>query len=405
MKKILCLFLCLIMGFALASCGGNDDHDSLFNSSSSLENCNIEYYAVLNGEKSSIPPQMYDENGNYPNSYMEGVSVTIDNLQTECKIDNYTFIFEGWFIDEACQTPFAGITASTRGKLTIYAKISTEESIKPIEYYAIVDKQKTSIPVQMYQAGKGYPVSYEQGISITIDDLVSEYTFETGIWTFEGWFLDEACQTAFTGITAQTTGKVTLYAKIKNTPIFAINYYMVTDDGKTSVPANMYKQDGSYPIKYIKGKDVKIDDLLKETQITGGRRIFICWYTDEACQVPFISITEQTTGTVTLYAKCVDQFEYKIKYKAITQSGKEKDITQYLFEEGKEYPDQYYSGVGAKVDNLKPRYDGANQEWVFYGWYLDKALTIAFDGTIDVTQRGEIVLYAKVDYASWTSNY
>lgn len=363
----------------------------------------VEYFAVLNGETMSIPAQMYQQTGNYPNSYAEGTAVTIDNLQAECEIDNYTFTFEGWFVDEACETAFAGITASTRGKVTVYAKISTEEIVNPIEYYAVVDGQKTSIPAEMYQDGKAYPITYEQGVSVTVDQLATEYTFETKKWTFEGWFIDEACQTAFTGITAQTTGKVTLYAKIKNTPIFAISYYMVTVDATTRVPAAMYLQDGNYPIKYLEGIAVTVDNLVQETALDGGKRIFVGWYTDEDCQTTFTGINAQTTGAVTLYAKCVDQ--YNIVYKAITLVGSEKTITQYLFEDGKVYPAYYQVGIEAKVDNLKSRYDGANQEWVFYGWYLDKALTIAFDGTIDVTQRGEIVLYAKVDYASWTSNY
>lgn len=106
----------------------------------------------------------------------------------------------------------------------------------------------------------------------------------------------------------------------------------------------MYKKGGKYPTEYVSGKEVYVDDLLGKMESYGS----VNWW---------------DTGEI-------------------------------------EYPPvRLFSGVAVQDPN------NPNIEYEFYGWYLDKECTQAFDGKIEKTSVGNITLYADIAVAFWTKYY
>ena len=85
----------------------------------------ITYAAIIDGETTDIPDGMYVSGRNYPTSYVEGKSATVDDLRATYNVDSYTdYTFKGWYLDEECTKAFESITADFTGDVTLYAKIS-----------------------------------------------------------------------------------------------------------------------------------------------------------------------------------------------------------------------------------------------------------------------------------------
>lgn len=85
-----------------------------------------------------------------------------------------------------------------------------------ITYYGVIDGEKTEIPDYMYLSGTVYPTEYEKGQGTSVPAL-REYYPVTDLKdiAFDGWYLDEECTQAFDGvISAESTGDITLYAKL-----------------------------------------------------------------------------------------------------------------------------------------------------------------------------------------------
>ena len=225
MKKFLTVILCFMMACAsFAACAEEVESSSSPSSSSSqqeAEESTIAYFAVIDGEKTSIPNGMYKEDGKYPAKYTEGKETDIDDLQ-DYSNDDYSYEFEGWFTDKEVSKAFEGITKDTTGTLTLYAKVVKTEIVPPqpqtyaIEYFAIIDgaTEETSIPALLYKSGVTYANTYTEGTEYTISVLESSKKEGNTTYKFGGWFTDKACSQAITAISATQTGKVTLYAKI-----------------------------------------------------------------------------------------------------------------------------------------------------------------------------------------------
>ena len=225
MKKILMVILSLVLGlFAFTACGGNDS-----SSSPDLKvKYDITYYAVIDGGNAvAVPQEAYAENGKYPTKYTEGETVTVDNLNHSYEITSAsattTVVFGGWFLDDDCTQAFTGIKASMKGNVTLYAKLTTvtEENYqeRTISYQAVIGGALNEIPEEMFKSNGKYPTKYIEGGVLTIDDLKEEYqSFNANgsgnEYHFLGWFVDQACTQAFTGITTETRGDIALYAKI-----------------------------------------------------------------------------------------------------------------------------------------------------------------------------------------------
>ena len=63
--------------------------------------------------------------GEYPESYVEGVGVTVDGLRSDVMDENYLYTFVGWYYDEDCVSPCVDgvIGADKTGNVTLYAKV------------------------------------------------------------------------------------------------------------------------------------------------------------------------------------------------------------------------------------------------------------------------------------------
>lgn len=229
MKRLLVLVLSMLLGlFALSACAKGDD---------SQVAGSITYYAVLDGTKQDLPEKAKAEGKTYPTEYKKGDSVTIPDLNVTYTVTvdgvEREIAFGGWFNDEACTKAFTGITSKSVGNITVYAKLVTlplepaapEEPEEPepvkrtITYKAVIGKTIGDIPTGMFIEDGDYPVEYVETVSVlTISNLKNFETYEgdgSGLsYEFKGWFTDEACTKAFTGITTETTGNITLYAKI-----------------------------------------------------------------------------------------------------------------------------------------------------------------------------------------------
>lgn len=116
--------------------------------------------------------------------------------------------------------------------------------------------------------------------------------------------------------------------------------------------------------------------------------------------------------------------DYKIKYVAI-QNGAETNIRSILWKKNGNYPQGYNHSEETVIDDLlgkmtlvedgalagvyygEPVLDPSNpyKDYSFFGWYLDKNCTEAFDGVIAKHTVGDITLYAKISVGYWSENY
>ncbi len=109
-------------------------------------------------------------------------------------------------------------------------------------------------------------------------------------YSFQGWYTDAACTTAWDFGSDTVTGNLTLYAKwtVKPSPPPAARYTVTFDSqGGSAVPSQTV----------IEGeKAVRPDDPVKDGHTFGG------WYTDAAC-TELWSFDTAVTGSIALYAK------------------------------------------------------------------------------------------------------
>ena len=127
-----------------------------------------------------------------PAAYMSGTAVTLRKPSRE------GYSFEGWFEDAEFSKAFSGITADTTGDITVYAK--WEELPPAVQSTITYELNGGTNNVQN-------PDKYTEGTAVVLRDPSQEG------YTFKGWFEDAEFTRAFAGITAQTTGDITVYAK------------------------------------------------------------------------------------------------------------------------------------------------------------------------------------------------
>ncbi len=257
---------------------------------------NVVYKAVIAGEEASIPAGMFVSGGNYPDNYTQTIGGAIDSLQ-DLEEGEYTYFFEGWYLEKECETRITEISATQTGKLTLYAKIrkTTAEHIT-INYFAIVNGEKTGIPQVMYDADTTkYPAIYTVGFGATIGNLLTNEEY-----IFEGWFKDEACTTPFTGISKTDTQTINVYAKVTHIVVVTkrISYQAVIDGRKANFPYGFFDA-SKFPTEYVVGEGVAIADI----QTAHPDYEFKGWYLDEACTKAFSGRIALQTEDVILYAK------------------------------------------------------------------------------------------------------
>ncbi len=99
---------------------------------------------------------------------------------------------------------------------------------------------------------------------------------------------------------------------------------------------------------------------------------------------------------------------YTITYRLI-EDGVEKDVYEFLWQDGEEYPTSYREGEFFAFANLNgateyyPDPTNVNKDYSFKGWYLDKECKTALANTRIVS--GDVTLYGKVTVGYWIGPY
>jgi uncharacterized repeat protein (TIGR02543 family) len=216
MKRILGLILGVMLAlFGFVGCTAPDDEESLGKNAYT-----ITYYAVLDGTKQALPEEAKVEGKNYPKVYQKGNGAMIPYLKISYTVTvdgkEKQIIFGGWFTNEECTEQFTEISKNSSGNVTLYAKLTTaieEPVFCTITYKAIIGGEVTDIPSGMFNEQLSYPTEYCVGMSeFTVPNLENK-AIGGSYYMFNGWFIDQACTVAFTGITKQTSGNLTIYAK------------------------------------------------------------------------------------------------------------------------------------------------------------------------------------------------
>ncbi len=96
--------------------------------------------------------------------------------------------------------------------------------------------------------------------------------------------------------------------------------------------------------------------------------------------------------------------ERKIRYIAI-EEGEIFEVPELLWKESGKYPTSYTVGEECKIDELYGAVEYIEKDLTCYGWYLDRACTVRFNGTIALDRNEPITLYAKIETGSWTAFY
>lgn len=214
----------------------------------------------------------------------------------------------------------------------------------------------------------------------------------------------------------------------------SITYYAVIDNGtskeKTSIPAGMYKEDGKYPTKYVVGTGATISSLV-DYEENNFKYTFGGWFADEALSTELEKIEKTADSDVSVYAKItrtvvetepVDPEAPTPVFSSIEYQYVLDDASAVmghytlLLDTDKTYPNTYEEGktleIPEYVNSKTIEEDGKNIKYTFVDWYIDAACTTAFDGTIPATQKGKVILYAKITRVDvtpvdddWTKNY
>lgn len=175
----------------------------------------------------------------------------------------------------------AGNTIQYTGSKTIKIIASAEGYLESNEasYTTILPSYTVS-----FYTGSGSAVSAQK---ITLGELVSAPPNPTRTgYTFEGWFRDSACQTAWVFSGDRVEGNTTLYAKW--TPVsYKITYNLNKGKNSKSNPAS-YK---------ITSKTITLKKPTRKGYIFKG------WYSDSKFKIKVTKITAGSIGNQKLYAK------------------------------------------------------------------------------------------------------
>ena len=243
-------------------------------------------------------------------------------LQEPTKPTKEGFIFDGWFVDYACTEYFDFQTPIT-SSLTLYGKF--------LKAYTITF-ENTNIPNQI--------VGEQKKINKPDTPIKEGYTFE-------GWYLNEACTNEY-DFSTKVTNNLKIYAKWKEIEkIYFVTFNVDNEINTIEISQNKTISEPPKPTK----------DGYK----------FKGWYSDNEFTNKY-NFDSPITSNITLYALFIKV--YTITFE--TLYGTVEDI---IVEEN------------TKISKLPvPNYDG----YIFEGWYINSTI---FD--IDSTITEDITLIAK----------
>jgi len=241
---------------------------------------NVTTATLVEGEDGSVTYKLYYDRNTYNIDYnvgsgnnAEGNPTTYVYGTTASILDpsRSGYSFEGWFTDEVCTQEFTGITATTFGNITLYAKWLSENA--------------ANYTTQVYVQNKA-----QTGYELLTEEILIGEKGQTVSFTYTG---------DTTGLTLNNTKSVTsgtvvaggsLVLKVyydRNT--YSISYGNMTN--ATNAPGN--------PDSYVYGVETYLVSPTKSGYTFAG------WYTDESCTGgnEITSISATSTGAVAVYAK------------------------------------------------------------------------------------------------------
>ena len=250
------------------------------------------------------------------------------------------YTFGGWFADADTETPAdTTIETGSHGDIDIYAKWTA------IEYDIVYNLYGGS--------ATGNPEKY------TIEDSVSFADATLAGSYFAGWYDMAEGGELVTGITAGSTGTVTLYAR-----------YITFD----SVGGSEINYDMSYSASGVTQPDAP----------TKAYYDFDGWYLDSEYQAEFdFSLPD---GNVTLYAKWTAT-EYAITYVLNGGNNSAENPETYTVEESVVFAAPVKTG------------------YTFNGWYSDPEFTTVMVESIPVGSHGAMTIYASFSINSYTISF
>ena len=190
-------------------------------------------------------------------------------------VDGY--VFDGWYVDEACTTKFADGTA-VDGNVVLYGKWRATKPATPLKAcvsYAFVGQSPDGAQAPGYDM-----VDLGAAYSAKAQALVEG-------WEFNGWYTDEGCTSRFvdgSSIEADTI----LYGRWAKVPV-RVTYKFVGDAPSGAVLPN--DADLNYGDTYTAAAAPSVKGWT-----------FSGWFTDEGCTTKYVDGTAVTADT-TLYGK------------------------------------------------------------------------------------------------------
>ena len=183
-------------------------------------------------------------------------------------------------------------------------------------------------------------------------------------YTFDGWYTEKECTTAWIFAANTVDADITLYAKWtpkENTVTFDANGgTLALDTTDQTVETDQ--------------KAVKPTDPTRDGYTFGG------WYTEEACTTPWDFDADVVTGDVTLYAKWTGK-TYAVTF----------DLNDTPGAPAAGGPGKQTVAHGGKA--AEPA-DPTRTDYTFGGWFKEKSCATAWDFDTD-TVTGDTTLYAK----------
>ena len=284
-----------------------------------------------------------------PVKYTEGQPLELKDPSRE------GFIFKGWYTDSELKNEFAGITSETKGNLKLYAKW---EKITVAPGEALITYE--------LNGGTNHadnPVKYTEGQPLELKDPSREG------YTFKGWYTDSEFKNEFAGITSETKGNLTIYAKweeITVAPGEALITYEL--NGGTNHADN--------PVKYTEGQPLELKDPSREGYTFKG------WYTDSEFKNEFAGITSETKGNLTIYAKWEEEGNSDNKDVKVTEIKLDASTKKIL--RGKSFT--------LKVTDVLPK--DATEKAVIWSTSSDKVAKVNNNGVVTAAGPGEAVITA-----------
>ena len=291
------------------------------------------------------------------NDIPSGINVpsgdTVDygtKYQSSDKPSHNDYVFEGWFTDSACTTPYVdgteiNDTTTENGKKVLYGKWTKKVEVS---YEFVGDTP----------AAAKLPES-----ELLVPDTAYTADSKTGSitdYTFEGWFTDKDCTTKYVDGTKISKDTV-LYGKWTHNPEVSYQYVgdvpssAVVPDSERVAPGTAYDS---------------------ATKPSDDEYVFDGWFTDSGCTTKYTEGTKIYKDTL-LYGKWTKK--PCISYEFIG------DIP-----DGKEPP---ASELGLPGANYDPSSVDVPPTHTFDGWYLDPDCTIPFVPGSPVND--DTVLYGK----------